>query len=152
MLAVSVMAYSENPKPEEKRIFKQFCCNDTKLSAYFLRGVNSEGWFPMVRNLVRSIANEMTTDNELYIPMLNSLSAYAYGHPAEIFGILNSIKDEKCRNNSIAYILRGHNDYNAACVRDAYLSVGANDQHAVYFYLEDALLSAPEACREIPFK
>lgn len=144
LLAVSVMAYSENPKPEEKRIFKQFCCNDTKLSAYFLRGVNSEGWFPMVRNLVRSIAKEMTTDNELYIPMLNSLSAYAYRHPAEIFGILNSIKDEKCRNNSIAYILRGHNDYNAACVRDAYLSVGTNDQHAVYFYLEDALLSAPE--------
>ena len=144
LLAVSILAYSERPKPEEKRIFKQLCANNTRLPAYFLRGVRSEGWFAIARSIIRSIAGDMTADAELYYPAVRCLSAYSFKHPIEVFDIMNSIKDEKCRTGCIAFVLRNHNDYNAACVRSAYSGISPSNEHILYIYIKDAMTSNPQ--------
>lgn len=55
LLTLSVIAFVENPSRSEKNLILGVCKADERLLDYFLRGVNSQKWFPTIQKLLNKI-------------------------------------------------------------------------------------------------
>lgn len=138
LLAVSVLAFIQNPQPAEKRLVKDICKIDDRLLLYFLRGVRADGWFATVRNLVQGVLPDMKKDNPFLFPIIGCLSNFVFNHPEDVFGLVNMIADTETKLLSTAYLLRSHNDYREQCVLDAYHLSSSQNTHFCVELIKDA--------------
>lgn len=144
-LAISILAYIENPRKEEKRIIKDLCGTNIKLISYFLKGVSGEKWFSIVKSLIQILVKGIDIDNNLFYPIVRTLSIYSNSYPIEVFNILNSIEDSNSKIYAIQQVLHCHNDYNQTCVQEAYFKVKRNNNtYLILHYIKDALQSNPQ--------
>ena len=141
LLAISVLASIQEPKLAEMRLIKDFCKKDYRLLVYFLRGVQADGWFATVCNIVKPVLANLTKDIPICFPLTGCLSRFVFEHPENVYVLVNRINDSDTRLFSTAYILRGHNDYGKQCVLDAYREVRPHNQLDSIELIKDALLT-----------
>lgn len=143
LLAVSLMASAEYPRPCEKRVLSQICNSDKRLLVHFLRGAESDGWFQTVLAMAERVFPPAEKDEVLFAPLVSCLARYSFRHPDDIFKAINIIGDTDLRANAISYVLSGHNDYNNSSVKAAYDSKCHDNPHSVIYRITDAINSNP---------
>ena len=141
LLAISILATANDPRPVEKRIVKTVCQNDVRLLSYFFRGVQGENWFSTASLMLKAFLPDSDKDSILFIPMLSVLSRYSFSHPNEVFSLIDTIKNEESRLFARSYVLRGHNDYRNKKVIDAFRSVCISGNVFAVNWIQDAMQS-----------
>lgn len=141
LLVVSLIASTEHPRPCEKRILRAACKANRRLLIHFLRGACADVWFHSVLNLAEKVLPEAARSDELFGPLVSCLARYSFRHPDEVFGAVQSIRDDSLRRDMVSFILSGHNDYRNRTVMDAFDGRRNDDVHAVVSRTEDALKS-----------
>lgn len=141
LLAISIFATANDPRPVEKRIVKTVCQKDERLLSYFLRGVQGETWFSTASFTLKAYLPDSDKHSILLIPMLSVLSRYSFSHPDEVFSLIDSIKDEETKLYARSYVLRGHNDYCNNKVIDAFRSVCSPGSVFAVNWIQDAMQS-----------
>lgn len=139
LLVISILAFAKSPNKPEKKLVKDICLNDERLLIYFLRGVQDEGWFATIKQLVKVILPDQKKDTSVLFPIVGCLSRYAFAHPEEVYELANSIKDEDSRKFAVSYILRSHNDYCSPSVLKAYEESKPDNTHFEVQLIRDAL-------------
>lgn len=137
LLTLSLIAMSEDVCNYEQEIISYVCSKDEKLLSYFLRGIRHDKWFTTLEHTVLPLVKTLTQQSPLLYPIANYLSCASFNYPKVVFVSINQSKDNDVKRYITNFILRGHNDYNRAFVRDALLSSNL-DSH---FFI-DALLDA----------
>lgn len=141
LLAISVLASIQEPKLAEMRLIKDFCKKDYRLLVYFLRGVQADGWFATVCNIVKPVLADLTKDSPICFPLTGCLSKFVFEHPENVYDLVNMINDSDTRLFSTAYILSEHNDYGKQCVLDAYREIRPHNRLYSIELIKDALLT-----------
>ena len=144
LLAISILATSNDPRPVEKRIVKTVCQRDERLLSYYFRGVQGEKWFITASLMVKAYLPDSDKNSILLIPMLSVLSRYSFSHPDEVYSLIDSIKDEETKLFARSYVLRGHNDYRNNKVIDAFRSVCISGNVFAVNWIQDAMQSNEE--------
>lgn len=144
LLAVSLMASAEYPRPCEMRVLSQICNSDKRLLVHFLRGAESDGWLNTALAMAERIFPAAEKDEVLFTPLVWCLARYSFRHPDDIFKVINIIGDTDLRANAISYVLSGHNDYNNSYVTAAYDSKCHDNPHSVIYRITDAIKSNPD--------
>lgn len=139
LLVISILAFAKSPNKPEKKLVKDICLNDERLLIYFLRGVQDEGWFATIKQLVKDILPDQKKDTSVLFPIVGCLSRYAFAHPEDVYELANSIKDEDSRKFAVAYILRSPNDYSNSSVLKAYEDAKPDNTHFEVQLIRDAL-------------
>ena len=144
LLAISILATSNNPIIAEKRIVKTVCLKDKRILNHFFRGVQGENWFKSALLMLKKYLPDVEMSDMLLLPMLSTLSRYSFTHPDEVFTLIDSIKNEKTRLNARTYVLRVHNNYGNQKVIDAFHSV--RNTNSVFFveWIQDSLQTNKE--------
>ena len=141
LLVISILAFAKSPNKPEKKLVMDICLNDERLLIYFLRGVQDEGWFATIKQLVKDILPDQKKDTSVLFPIVGCLSRYAFAHPEEVYELANSIKDEDSRKFAVAYILRSPNDYSSSSVLKAYEDAKPDNTHFEVQLIRDALIT-----------
>lgn len=141
LLAISVLASIQEPQLPEMQLIKDFCKKDNRLLVYFLRGVQADGWFATVSNIVKPVLADLTKDSPICFPLTICLSKFVFEHPENVYELVNRINDSDTRLFSTAYILSEHNDYGKQCVLDAYREIRPHNRLYSIELIKDALLT-----------
>ena len=141
LLTLSVLAFVDEPSRKEKMLIAEICPADRKLSGYFLRGVNSQNWFPVIQKILSGIMPELRKDNNLFFPIISCLSRYVFTNPEEVYGLTDQIQEQESRLYAIACILRKHNDYSRPCVLKAYAETKQQNTFFAVNLIQDATKS-----------
>ena len=141
LLALSVLAFENNPSRAEKSLITEVCQKDERLLVYFLRGVNSSSWLPTIRKLLNGIVSELKKDDGQFFPIISCLSRYVSDNPELVYGMVDQIQDQKSRLHAVAYILREHNDYSRPCVLKAYTDTKEQNAFFAVDLIQDATKS-----------
>ncbi len=139
LLALSVLAFVDEPSRGEKNLIAEICCADQQLLSYFLRGVNSARWFTTIRKILNGIIPELKRNDNIFFPIIPCLSRYAFSNPEGVYGMVNKIKDQESRLFAVAYILREHNNYNNPYVLKAYAEAKPKNTFFAINLIQDAL-------------
>lgn len=139
LLAISIIAFSKSPDKALKKLIKDICPKDVRLLGYFLQGVQSEGWFPCVKQLVKNIIPYQKKDSSILFSIVGCLSRYVFYHPDDVYILLDSIKDEETRSFARAYVIRCHNNYRNSSVIKAYEEAKPDNIHHEVQLIRDAL-------------
>lgn len=137
LLVLSLIASSDTVYDCERQLISEICSQDEKLLSYFLRGIQQDKWFTTLENTVLPYIKSITLQSELLYPITNYLSCASFNYPKVVFDNISLNNDDDVKRYMTNFVLRGHNDYNRAFVRDALLSSNL-DSH---FFI-DALLDA----------
>lgn len=140
LLAISILASTENPNAAERKLIRDVCTSDVRLLTHFLLGARSEKWFNVILLLSRTVFPQSSKGDRLLGPTLNCLSRYSFNHPDEIFPLLDSIEDESTHKFALQYILREHNDYQKEKVRNAFYELD-DDMTFIVGRIKDSMLS-----------
>ncbi len=138
LLVLSLIATSDTVYDCERQLISEICSQDEKLLSYFLRGIRQDKWFTTLENIVLPYVEAITSKSELLYPIANYLSCASFNYPKAVFDSISQNKDNEVKKIITNFILRGHNDYNRAFVRDALLSSNL-DSHFFINALLDAL-------------
>ncbi len=144
LLAVSILASLDDPRPFEKKIIREVCQKDEKLLIHYLRGIESESWYNTACSFIKYNLPDSKQESILFIPMLRVLSHYAFKHPDETFSMLELIKDECAKSYAIMYVLMGHNDYQNDSVIRAFNAIRDYGKPFFVNRVQDALRSNEE--------
>lgn len=141
LLAISIFATANDPRPVEKRIVKTVCQKDERLLSYYFRGVQGETWFSTASLMLKAYLPDSDKNSILLIPMLSVLSRYSFSHPDEVYSLIDSIMDEETKLYARTFVLRGHNDYRNNKVIDAFRSVCNPGNVFAVNWIQDAMQS-----------
>lgn len=144
LLTLSVIAFVETPSRSEKNLILGVCKADERLLDYFLRGVNSQKWFPTIQKLLNKMMLGLNRKNQLFSPIISCLSRYTFGNTNEVYGLIDNIQDKKSRQFAVTYLLRGHNDYSNPYVLKAYDEVKPQNTFYLIKLIQDAIKSNKE--------
>lgn len=138
LLTISILAFSNAPHNEDKKLINDVCGKDERLMVYFLRGVHDNGWFATIKKLVNGILPNIEKENQTFFPIVDCLSRYAFNNPDDVFKLVKTINDERTRLFTIAYILRSPNNYRNDRVLEAYNETKPQNVHFVVDLIKDA--------------
>ena len=138
LLALSLIAMSDDVCDCEHGIISQVCSKDINSLSFFLRGICHEKWFISLKPVVLSLICSLSQRSELLYPIANYLSCASFKYPMEVFHIIEMIEDKNVGTYITNNVLRGHNDYRRKFVRDALLRSNL-DSHFHINALIDAL-------------
>lgn len=138
LLAISILAFSDEPHPEDKKLINDVCGKDERLMIYFLRGVHNNGWFATIKKLVNGFLPNIERENRMFFSIMGCLSRYAFINPDDVFKLVKTINDKETRLFTIAYILRSHNDYRNDYVLKAYDETMPQNVHFAVDLIKDA--------------
>ena len=138
LLAISVLSSADNPKPIEKKLVKRLIQKDERHLMYFLRGVHDDGWFTIVKGVVRSILPCLTKESRVFFQIIGCLSNFTFNHPNDVYCLVYEISDNESRSFAIANILRSHNDYKNPIVLKAYNDAKPQNIHFAAELIKDA--------------
>lgn len=141
LLAISALASIQEPQLAEMRLIKDFCKKDNRILVYFLRGVQADGWFATVCNIVKPVLSDLTKDSPICFPLTICLSKFVFDYPEDVYELVNKINDSDTRLFSTAHILSEHNDYGKQCVLDAYQEIRPHNRLYSIELIKDALLT-----------
>lgn len=145
LLVLSVLAFVENPSREEKALLVDISKADKRLLEYFLRGVNSQAWFPTIKKALRGIMSGFTDGRDkLFLSTISCLSRYVFNNTEEVYGLIDLISDKATRSFAIECTIRQHNDYSKACVHKAYEQTKVQNAIFAVDMISDALKSNKE--------
>ena len=143
LLAISILASTENPNTAERKIIKEVCSSDKRLLTHFLLGARSEKWFKVILKLVKVILPGISRGDNLLGSTLNCLTRYSFNHPDEVFTLMDTIEDESTHKFALQYILREHNDYQNEKVRKAFYELD-DDMTFIVERIKDSMKSNME--------
>ena len=139
LLAISIFATANDPRPVEKKIVKTVCQKDERLLSYYFRGVQGETWFSTASLMLKAYLPDSDKNSILLIPMLSVLSRYSFSHPDEVYSLIDSIKNKETVLYARSYVLRGHNDYRNNKVINAFRSVSTSGSAFVVNWIQDSI-------------
>lgn len=143
LLAISILASTENPNAVEKKLIRDVCTSNVRLLKHFLLGARSEKWFNVILKLVKVVLPGINRGDNILGPTLNCLARYSFNHPNEIFTLIDTIEDESTHKFALQYILREHNDYQNDKVRNAFYNSN-DDMTFIVGRIKDSMLSNTE--------
>lgn len=143
LLAISILASTENPNTAERKIIKEVCSSDKRLLTHFLLGARSEKWFKVILKLVNVILPGISRGDNLLGSTLNCLARYSFNHPEEVFTLMDTIEDESTHKFALQYILRAHNDYQNEKVCKAFYELD-DDMTFIVGRIKDSMKSNME--------
>lgn len=138
-LALTVVAYGEEPQGHEKKIVRQLYRYDSRLFSFFVASVISDGWFDTIFELIEPLLPDVTLSSKIYESVTIFLCKNAYSHVEEIYELINSVKDETTKSKIARSVLYAHNDYSVETVRNWYYKLKGTDYFNSASYIQDAL-------------
>lgn len=146
LLALSLIAFSEDTYKKEQEIVKAFCEKNSKYLFFFLRCLHNSKWFVLLKPIVFNYLYAICVESKMLYPIAHFLSVASFKYPQEVFGAIDLIKDDCVKKNIIIHILLGHNDYRRKYAKDALLSSNIDSDYFIH-----ALLDALQTSKSFVF-
>ena len=122
LLTLSLIAMSEEIFECEREAIFDICSKDKECLSFFLRGIRNDAWFTTLKSIVLPLLGTLSQQSVLLYPIANYLSYASYKYPKDVFDMISLNEDNNVRTVFLNIVLRGHNDYRRAFVRNVLLT------------------------------